>query len=437
MKRNTEELIEEVSDFLVVYLKAGNVGVNSFIRKAHLDITNLEQLIMIHFLLKNEVKEYVRRLPILIRRFKTTTTSISETYHGEIRGRVDWGATLKKRLEVGYKDRTIFSCTEQSRNYYIKENLVLKAFIGLLNTILDRKTERFMNYGWFAEWNKLKPIIYQIYHHNVYLSRVSLEKVEITDRMLQDTVKHRNPLYRDAAKLFLLYRRLQSKKLNEAEIGSLLKETFVFPDKPEVLFELYWASQIVKHLSQNVKLEVLDGGQNLFASWKDEDFDYRLYHDSIGSGHLSFHIGTNEAREMYNPYIERKIAAMEKTSVIANEVFGESVDTGTLWSGRPDLLLELYRRGSGTLEKVMIGEVKHTTNRSYAIRGLSELLEYMEFVKKRDGRFLSEGPIELKGVLFFDNIPVKQSRVNDVLIINHDHKEMLAQLNDECKSHGS
>lgn len=33
MKQTAEQLIEEISDFLVVYLKSGKVGLNSFLKK--------------------------------------------------------------------------------------------------------------------------------------------------------------------------------------------------------------------------------------------------------------------------------------------------------------------------------------------------------------------------------------------------------------------
>jgi hypothetical protein len=428
MKRNTDELLEEISDFLVVYLKSGNIGINSFINKANLNITQLEQLITIHFLLKDEVKEYVRRLPTLIRRFKTSTTKVEETYYGEIRGSINWESTVKKRLVMGNKDRNVFSCTEQTRNYDIKENLVLKAFIGLLNTIVGGVPDKLMKYEWFAEWQELKPNLEQIYYKNVYLTRVSLDRVEITDRMLQDTAKHRNPLYREAAHLFILYRRLQSKNLNEAEVQTLLKETFVFPDRPEVLFELYWAIQVVKHYTENAQLELLDGGQNLFASWREDEFIYRLYHDSVGSGQLSFSIKNNEARKVYHPLLEKKMTSIEKASRIAHDVFGENVDAETLWSGRPDLLLEVVRRDGGKLEQVIIGEVKHTANTGYAIIGLRELIDYMEFVRERNGKFITESSVGIKGMLFVDHVAVKKSLVNDVMILNHDNKEKLSQL---------
>lgn len=422
MKRNTNELIEEISDFLVVYLKSGKVSLNSFIRKAHLNIRELEQFINIHFLLKDEVKGFVRELPRLVRRFKTSTAVFNETYHGQVRGQIHWQNTVKERLKSGYRDRTIFSCNEQSRNYNIKENLVLKSFVQLIDQLLNHKieSERFMKYAWFAEWRDLRPFVEDVLHKNIYMQRVSLDKVRITDRMLQETAKHRNPLYSEAARLFILYRRLHAKKLNEEEIQKLLQQTFVTPDEPSVLFELYWAVQLIKQNGKNAKLELLDGRKNLFASWSDDRYRYELYHDSAGSRNLLFHVGIEEAREVYHPFIDRKIASMTQAAMVSAHAFGSSFDKGSLWNGRPDLLVEVYNKDSGKLVKVVIGEVKHTSNMEYAKVGLRELVDYMRFIKGSSGQYLTESKeIEIKGMLFLDNVYVKQSEFGDIRIVNH------------------
>lgn len=422
MKRNTDELIEEISDFLVVYLKSGKVSLNSFIRKAHLNIRELEQLINIHFLLKDEVKEFVRELPRLVRRFKTSTTVFNETYHGQVRGQIHWQNTVKERLKSGYRDRTIFSCNEQSRNYNIKENLVLKSFIDLLDQLLNRKieSERFMKYAWFAEWQTLKPFVEDVLHKNIYMQRVTLERIRITDRMLQETAKHRNPLYSEAAKLYILYRRLHTKKLNEEEIQKLLQQTFVTPDEPSVLFELYWAVQLIKQNGDNAKLELLDGRKNLFANWSDDQYKYELYHDSAGSNNLLFNVGIEEAKEVYHPYIERKIESMTQASQLSAQAFGSSIGQGSLWSGRPDLLVEVYEKNTGKLVKVVIGEVKHTNNIEYAKVGLRELVDYMKFIKGSSGQYLTgKKDIEIMGMLFLDNVFVKQFDFGDIKIFNH------------------
>lgn len=42
MKKSAEELLEEISDFLVIYLKSGKILLNSFLKKTDLAISEQE-----------------------------------------------------------------------------------------------------------------------------------------------------------------------------------------------------------------------------------------------------------------------------------------------------------------------------------------------------------------------------------------------------------
>ena len=111
-------------------------------------------------------------------------------------------------------DKTIFSVNERNRNYDIPENLVLKEFLQVLYTILYQSidVDYFKKYDWFSEWESLKKIVSHTLRKNIYLSRVNLERNMVTDRMIKATTNHRHPLYRKAAELLLLYRKLFSEK---------------------------------------------------------------------------------------------------------------------------------------------------------------------------------------------------------------------------------
>ena len=405
MKRTPEELIEEISDFLIVYMKAGKLEINSFIHKAHLQLSQLEQLLHIHFLLKEEVKVFVRELPFLIRRFKTSTTVHIETYHGEIRGQINWNHTIKDRLRMNASDKTIFSVNERNRNYDIPENLVLKEFLQVLYNILNQSidVDYFKKYDWFSEWGSLKKIVSHTLRKNIYLSRVNLERNMVTDRMIQATTNHRNPLYRKAAELLSLYRKLFSENMDEELFKQLLRETFVFPEKEEVLFELYWVVQLIKHNSKNAELRLIDGRDNLVTSWSDVENTYYLYHDSTGSNRLHFHITVDEMKEYTHPFIDRKVDSMNLAVKIANETFGRGFDTTTLWSGRPDIIVEVYDNESGSLKKIYLGEVKYTTSVDYTITGLKELVDYMKLIKGQKNQFLDDQDgVDIYGLLFSD-----------------------------------
>ncbi|OCA86167.1 hypothetical protein [Bacillus sp. FJAT-27986] len=415
MKVEKQKLIEEISDFLIIYLKSGKVGLNSFIQKTDLNIANLEQLLKVHFLLKDEVKSFVRNLPTTIRRFKTSTNVENEVYIGQIRGQINWGKTFQERAKESTK--LIYSCNERSRFYNIKENLVLKELLKSLYVLLFKtfKMDKLEKYEWFYEWAELKLIVEQIYGKNIYLSKVNLSGA-VTDRMILETTKHRNPLYRDAANLLLLYRRILSNDMNKDELIHLFQQTFILPDKEEVLYELYWVIQIIKQNSQQAQLQLIDGRQNLVASWQDSEYTYQIYHDSEGSINIKFQIPTAEIAAVEHPFLVRKIKSMKKASSIAALAFERKIDTTLFWSGRPDVLIEVYSQATGELAKLIIGEVKHTRSVEYAMVGLKELLDYMAFAKHNND-YLDGQPVEVQGMLLTDLIEVKQNVMDEVKII--------------------
>lgn len=418
MKRN--EILEEVSDFLVIYLKAGKVGINSFIKKAELNISQLDNLLMIHFLLREDVKSFVRDLPVLIRRFNTSTKMTNETYIGEVRGQVDWPNTLKERIKINYRNRSIFSCNESIRNYDITENLVLKELLNTLFTILfiNMDTTRLEKYDYFKEWKDLKNVVSETLRKNIYLSKVQSNKTHVTNRMIQKTLTHRHSLYRQAAKLLLEYREIMKGNYDKEILQALLSETFIFPEKEEVLFELYWTIQIIKDSTNDAQLQLIASGRNnLVASWKTNEKIYYIYHDSVGSSNISFHISSDEVAGTHHPFIAKKLTSMKNALAVAQASFKSQFDINTYWRGRPDIIIEIYTKETSELKKVIIGEVKDTKKTDYAVTGLRELMDYMELVKDKNGNYLKELKEDMvEGRLFIGEINVNNTLKNHVKI---------------------
>src|SRR5699024_9490907 len=103
-------------------------------------------------------------------------------------------------------DRLTFVTNENKRSYDTQENIVLKHTLVMLYEYLFHHdyVRRFFKQNYFHEWKKLSKNIVSALRQNVYLKRVSY--LEISDRMIQNTRKHRNPLYREAASLIALHR---------------------------------------------------------------------------------------------------------------------------------------------------------------------------------------------------------------------------------------
>lgn len=418
MKKSAEELLEEISDFLVIYLKSGHIHLNSFLSKTDLAISKMEQLLKIHFLLQEEVKDFVRVLPESIRNIKTSTKVIQETYYGEIRGQIHWNQTLYERLKSNYKDRLIFSVKERNREYAIKENLVLLELIRTLHSILfyELDSNHLEKYSWFKDWVYLKNVLNHLLQKNVYLSRVSQNAVSVTDRMIIDTMKHRSFLYKQAAKILQQYRKIMSGEMNKFEIQKLLRETFIQPQEEEVLFELYWVINLIKQNTHNAELHLIDGTNNLVAIWHDEKFTYKLYHDSVGSS-AQFYITTDEINMYEHPFLKRQLQAMNEAAAFAEQWLNKSIDVTTYWSGRPDILIEVFERDTHKLVKLVIGEVKYTNRPEYIVTGLRELTDYMKLVKSFNGTFLEE-EIEIQGILFSGKVDGQNERKQTLRINN-------------------
>ncbi|MFC4799444.1 hypothetical protein ACFPA1_08740 [Neobacillus sp. GCM10023253] len=114
---------------------------------------------------------------------------------------------------------------------------------------------------------------------------------------------------------------------------------------------------------------------------------------------------------------------MPKTS------FQRNFDSTTFWSGRPDIIIEIYTKETGKLEKLFIGEEKDTKRISYAITGLRELIDYMELVQDKNGVYLKEkNDVLVEGRLFIGEMEV-QNPIQDNVKIHSMSNRMADKLN--------
>jgi hypothetical protein len=428
-----EDMLEEISDELIIYLKQGSIRVDSFLKKVDLNINNFEQLLRIHFLLKEEVKEFIEDLPYLIRNIKTSTQKTNREVNGEIRGRIDWQATIAHRSKSNFSDQSRFVCQQVDKDFNIKENLVLKKFLNIINNILYNDLNSSWNdYSWLSDWfnnDGLFKKFEQIMSKNVYLKRISLDNTIITERMIADSKKSRNFLYRRAAELLEFYfdyienNSWKDKSEENKEILDLLNKSFIKPEKDSVLFELYWVIQLIRANARGYKLNLLDGSSNLTAEWLRGNYKYSLYHDSTASNELNWNVDLNEIMNSSNSYLKRKALSYENAKKISN-IFNSEINS-SYWSGRPDIIIEIRKRSDNSLKKIVLAEVKYTRNHETAKGGLKELLDYIYLVKDSNKQYLDleQNEIEIEGLLLVDQI-TKEDRIFNALKIKK-YKDIL------------
>jgi len=108
MKTSKEVLLESIKEDLLVYLKSGKLSPLPFLNELNLNINKVEDLLKIHFLLMDEVKDYILNLPMMIRELKVSTNLTKEISYNKIRGSIDWKETIRQRLNTNYKDNSFF-----------------------------------------------------------------------------------------------------------------------------------------------------------------------------------------------------------------------------------------------------------------------------------------------------------------------------------------
>lgn len=437
MKTKPEEMLEEIGDSFNNYLKKG-MKLDSFSKKIDpdLNIENLDDLLKIHFILTESkdqepgVIDFIEELPERLRRIKTTITNKKNTLEGEVKGKIDWQSTIKTRNSTGCSNNTLFVCNQTKKNYETKENLVLKELLSVIHEIVFDKLNELefkgKEIGWLDEWSEdksdLKGTVERVFHRNIYLKRIKHEEIQVTERMISDVKKSRNKLYREAATLLEKYRKLLDHDLDSGEAKRLLKNTFIKPEKTEVLFELYWIIKIIKGFEEksDVNFKWIVKGENIIAEWEDQEHIYKIYHDSTGSLNFSINLEDIEEPEK-DDYLNRQKEVIEKWKKMSKDVFKQEKSNG-LWGGRPDIILERYNKQE-ELKEVFIGEVKYTENQQYALKGLKELLEYMALVKDKNSDFFenTEDILESKqvhGYLFTDKIELDhEQQENKIKII--------------------
>lgn len=417
VKMTKEKMIEEIKEELIIYFREGLINPKSFFEFDGLRFNNIYDILKIHFLLTKEVQYYVLGLEKNIRNIKNSIKLEDNIFYGEVRGNINWNMTTKYRANTIYSDRSRFVCDNADKFYDTKENIILKKAISIIYNIIhiELGMDRFIKQGWYKNGEELSRIISNIYKGNIYVNRIDISNVNITDKMVFDVLRSRNKLYRDSAMIVKLYRDIMD--LKEEHINALFSETFIDMKNENEVFELYC---IFKYLRkrfpiEHVKYNVIDGREECLASLEDDDYMYKVYHNRKASNYLNFNIDISEVRNSENTFLKKKIKSLDRKSQIYRELENKDI-SNVFWSGRPDLIILKIDKESKDIVYIEIGEVKYTNDKIYMYQGLEELLEYIYLIKGRDYNYIEN--VDIKGILFVDNIKLDKYDFNDIKIIN-------------------
>ena len=451
-KTSSQALLADIADDFHTYLRKG-VRFDRVIDTAHpdLDIDDIETLLRIHFVLTDAgdddesvgVLDFMRTLEERIRQMKTTVSATSVERRGEIRGRIDWPGTTKRRARSGRFDEPLFVCRQPEEHYDVDENLVLKRLLHIIHEIihtdLQPAVENPEGYEWLSEWvqpaseeaespESAAATLDRIYERNVYLQRIEVAEAAVTDRTIESVKRSRSALYRDAALLLDRYRRLLDQKLASEDARKILTSTVIAPEETETLFELYWIFRILEAYDA-VEYRVLTPWRedsSTIATWEQNGSQFVISHDVTGEP-LTFRESLDADSADPDGYLFRLNQVLSRWQSLSQNLLDYSAND-TLWGGRPDILLERHdetEAGEFELAQVFIGEVKYTQNVGYVATGLRELLEYMAFVKHSETGAYVESPddildsVSVRGLLFTDDLGQETQSPDEIEIVQY------------------
>jgi hypothetical protein len=147
---------------------------------------------------------------------------------------------------------------------------------------------------------------------------------------------------------------------------------------------------------------VIEPGSSAIARLENESHRIEVYHDQ--QGNLRFHEGL-EGIEAETPFFKRYQDVLE-THVDLMRAFLNRGAGMTLYSGRPDIVVEVYEKRADTKlpTSVLLGEIKYTESEQTFASGLKELLEYTRFARIGDV-YLQETPeVDVGGLLITDGV---------------------------------
>ncbi len=384
---NKDELLERLTKDILAYVMHGTFSERELarsIKPEQLDerFEEYELLLDLHFILQDDVVEFVRELPERLRSIRTETRTTSRTRRGTVDGRINWSGTIKKRYAEHPRDSSIFVCDNRSENYDIPENVVLKKLISVVHRAV-RESEEYLrrDYDWVSEtWRGNEDLIdelQRIVERNVHVRRIREPDVyEPTERMLTTAAHSRQEVYRNAASLLRARRRLFRGEADE--IHRLLEETAITPDDENTLFELYVLFRFVATLEDlretQPQFRTMATDRQEVAKF-DGEKEIVLYHDnSARDRNLSFVAVPDDKKGVHSRSDKVQLVAQE----IASNYFGTDYRNQT---GRPDVIVLEIISETDDEHEYLITEVKNSTNEETIRRGIKETLEYLAFLR--------------------------------------------------------
>ncbi|WP_255170107.1 hypothetical protein [Natrononativus amylolyticus] len=389
-----EDLIEAIAGDLFTYVLEGELpedDIAALVKPFDFpeQYNDFDRLVNLHFLLREDVRTFTAELEDRLRGIKTETTAETRVQRGGIDGRVDWESTYRKRSTSSPGNRSLYVVESQAEQYAIPENLVLKVLINTIKASLE-DVNRYLksNRTWAVDtWvgeHQLREEFTSLAERSYHLQRIpDTDRDKLTDRMITRAASSRQDLYRDAANLLTERERYETG--DRGALQSLLSDTAITPQKTETLFELFVLFRTLDALRTLESPQIgtptyhtITSGRDAVATF-DGDTQLRVYYNQTPRDpNISFKaLPESEPAQSRSDFVHR-------TSTDVADAFFTDTNIQN-HTKRPDVFVVASRQEEPVRSYLAI-EVKDSRNQQTIRQGITELLEYLNFMR-REGEY--------------------------------------------------
>ncbi|UOO43812.1 hypothetical protein I0292_26560 (plasmid) [Priestia megaterium] len=331
---------------------------NLFLDLTKLSSKDLARLSSLHFILSEEIKDfvYITAPQILNRLSKSTINELKES-QGRIRGRVHWHKTYTYRYANG-GDSSLYICSQRSSIFDLTENRVLlyllnkvfltaKSFsrIELSDKHFDFEVEN--SQKWIKQVEEIGHQCYQLLR-NPYIKEIK-EIYDLNDRHIEDTEKRRSKWYKDLSDVARNY--LHSLESPLFYLRKSLSNKVFEPLNKDTLYEIAVLFRIIGCANMEgwneVKLSLIGNGSKVISELKKNNQTLRIYYQGLPTEFAKI----------------SKYGKLMSSYGLSNKL------------RRPDMIMEFIEDNQ---RRYCIVEVKRSKNRSYLVDGAYKLLGYLK-----------------------------------------------------------
>lgn len=350
------------------------------------------------------VLDFMSLLGPRLRSVEPAITKELKIQQGEVYGPIDWPQTVKHRYKSGDQVGSTFAVRSQKRSVQTTQNRVLIRLLQVLKQLVEDFDQRFEldspDQNGFRPWRQessLRNTLNQAFE-NPNLKELLRSNVAVSNRDIQDVMGDRRQLYREAATLLRTIRDIHSGIITDEQARDLFRMK-LFAPSPETgtsdLFELYWIFQLLNQFDQPHFNQITNKRGQLIAHWETHTAEYLLFNDWKGfhrfdtergyQDYLKFTLDIPDTplsswlKDQSSEFLRRQLATQHIKHDIHETVFEYTPNRKS-----PDIVLLKLDPSTmpATLEKLFIGEVKHSTSRTTVLDGVQQLVEYGANVKR-------------------------------------------------------